>query len=129
MVKNALLKYFALNHTFNNDTLDIYNAQLNELGQAIHEKRNDFLEVFTPIFKERYKAISNGNEIVNLSYKSDLFDDTLSTLLKTNLNKDKALQYTSVGIHKDDLLFKIDDFQEGFDVMRSGQSGKVILEW
>lgn len=25
--------------------------------------------------------------------------------------------------------FSIDDFQKGFDVMRSGQSGKVILEW
>lgn len=25
--------------------------------------------------------------------------------------------------------FPIDDFQKGFDVMRSGQSGKVILEW
>jgi len=25
--------------------------------------------------------------------------------------------------------FAIDDFQQGFDVMRSGQSGKVILEW
>ncbi len=25
--------------------------------------------------------------------------------------------------------FNIDDFQQGFDVMRSGQSGKVILEW
>ncbi|WP_407944435.1 L-threonine 3-dehydrogenase [Maridesulfovibrio sp.] len=25
--------------------------------------------------------------------------------------------------------FKIDDFQKGFDVMRSGQSGKVILDW
>ncbi|MEL7410116.1 MAG: L-threonine 3-dehydrogenase, partial [Pseudomonadota bacterium] len=24
---------------------------------------------------------------------------------------------------------KIDDFQEGFDVMRSGVSGKVILDW
>ena len=25
--------------------------------------------------------------------------------------------------------FSIDDFQAGFDVMRSGQSGKVILDW
>ncbi|RLA14660.1 MAG: L-threonine 3-dehydrogenase [Gammaproteobacteria bacterium] len=25
--------------------------------------------------------------------------------------------------------FEIDDFQQGFDVMRSGQSGKVILDW
>lgn len=25
--------------------------------------------------------------------------------------------------------FKVDDFQQGFDVMRSGRSGKVILDW
>ncbi len=25
--------------------------------------------------------------------------------------------------------FKVDDFQKGFDAMRSGQSGKVILDW
>lgn len=25
--------------------------------------------------------------------------------------------------------FKVDDFQQGFDMMRSGQSGKVILDW
>ncbi|WP_196140110.1 L-threonine 3-dehydrogenase [Aliikangiella sp. G2MR2-5] len=25
--------------------------------------------------------------------------------------------------------FKVDDFQQGFDIMRSGKSGKVILEW
>lgn len=31
-------------------------------------------------------------------------------LLEQNLNKDKALQYTSVGIHKDDLVFKIEDY-------------------
>ena len=25
--------------------------------------------------------------------------------------------------------FPIDQFQEGFDIMRSGMSGKVILDW
>jgi threonine 3-dehydrogenase len=25
--------------------------------------------------------------------------------------------------------FKVDDFQQGFDIMRSGKSGKVILDW
>ena len=25
--------------------------------------------------------------------------------------------------------FGIDEFQKGFDVMRSGQSGKVVLDW
>ncbi|TJY36272.1 DNA replication/repair protein RecF [Pontimicrobium aquaticum] len=118
--RNALLKYFAANNTFNSDTLDIYNSQLNDLGQAIHKKRNEFLKVFVPIFKARYKAISNGNEKVNLSYKSDLFEDSLLTILKQNLNKDKALQYTSVGIHKDDLKFEI----ESYPIKKFGSQGQ-----
>lgn len=105
--RNSLLKYFALNNTFNKDTLDIYNEQLTEYGTRIFKKREAFLQEFIPIFKERYQAISNGNEVVNLTYKSDLFNNNLLTLLNENINKDKALQYTSVGVHKDDLRFEI----------------------
>ncbi len=36
-----------------------------------------------------------------------------------------GLDITPVITHR----FSIDDFQQGFDVMRSGQSGKVILDW
>ena len=110
MQRNALLKYFALNHTFNSDTLEVYNDQLTDYGAKIFTERKAFLDKFIPIFKKRYQAISNGNENVYLSYKSDLFDGKLNDLLKENLNRDKALQYTSVGIHKDDLIFNIDDY-------------------
>ena len=72
--RNALLKYFALNHTFNADTLEIYNNQLTDYGTKIFKKREDFLKEFIPIFKSRYKAISNGNEVVSLVYQSDLFE-------------------------------------------------------
>lgn len=108
--RNALLKYFALNHTFNADTLDVYNNQLSDYGSKIFEKRAAFLKEFIPIFKSRYQAISNGNEMVDLVYQSDLFENNLNTLLKNCLNKDKSLQYTSVGIHKDDLHFNIEDY-------------------
>lgn len=108
--RNALLKYFALNNTFNTDTLDIYNVQLNSLGHSIFSKRNEFLKAFIPVFKARYKTISNDSEFVNLVYKSDLHNDDLNNLLEDNLNKDRALQYTSVGIHKDDLNFEIDQY-------------------
>ena len=107
--RNALLKYFALNHTYNVDTLEVYNTQLNDYGQIIFDKRYAFLKTFIPIFKSRYEAISNGNESVSLTYKSDLFDDDLKTLLENNISKDRSLQYTSVGIHKDDLMFDIAD--------------------
>lgn len=106
--RNSLLKYFALNNTFNNDTLEIYNLQLNEFGAKIFDKRKSFLDTFIPVFKSRYQSISNGDEDVELIYKSDLFEDDLSTLLSHSINKDKALQYTSVGIHKDDLIFNIE---------------------
>ncbi len=108
--RNALLKYFALNNTFNADTLAIYNEQLNTYSTEIFKKRDEFLNVFIPIFKERYEAISQSKEAIDLKYKSDLFDGDLIDLLRSNLNKDKALQYTSVGTHKDDLVFTIDDF-------------------
>ncbi|HLV14953.1 MAG TPA: DNA replication and repair protein RecF [Xanthomarina sp.] len=106
--RNSLLKYFALNNTFNADTLDIYNKQLDNYGQIIFEKRQAFLKTFIPIFKDRYKAISNGNEDVNLIYTSDLTEGKLEDLLKKSINKDKALHYTSVGTHKDDLVFEIE---------------------
>lgn len=106
--RNALLKYFALNNTFNAQTLEIYNEQLDTYGSYIFNARETFLKTFIPIFKSRYQVISNHNEEVALNYKSDLFEDDLKTLLKANLSKDKVLQYTSVGIHKDDLNLDIE---------------------
>ena len=118
--RNALLKYFALNNTFNKDTLEIYNAQLTGYAQNIYQRRGEFLDIFIPIFKSRYDRISNGNETINLSYKSQLHEQSLEALLLENLNKDKVLQHTSVGIHKDDLNFEID----GFPIKKFGSQGQ-----
>ena len=108
--RNALLKYFAVNNTYNADTLAVYNEQLQSFAQPIFKKRELFLQTFIPIFKERYATISNSSETVNLSYKSDLFNNSLNALLINNLAKDRAIQYTSAGIHKDDLVFEIEDY-------------------
>ena len=108
--RNALLKYFSANRTFNKDTLAVYNEQLHTYGTEIFKKRTSFLEAFIPIFQEQYKAITGNTEKVSLSYDSKLLHDDLLTLLNKNLDKDRALQYTSVGIHKDDLTFEISEF-------------------
>ncbi|MBP1839708.1 DNA replication/repair protein RecF [Formosa algae] len=118
--RNALLKFFALNNTYNATTLDVYNSQLNDLGASIFEKRKAFLDVFIPIFKARHKIISNNQEPVDLNYKSDLFKGPLKELLEHSLNKDRAVQYTSTGIHKDDLLFEID----GHPIKKFGSQGQ-----
>ncbi|MFD2891627.1 DNA replication/repair protein RecF [Flavobacterium chuncheonense] len=108
--RNALLKYFALNQTFDKDNLAIYEEQLTSIGTAIFEKRKHFLESFIPIFKKYYNIISDESEQVHLVYQSQLIENDLATLFKENLNKDRALQYTSSGIHKDDLSFEIDEY-------------------
>ena len=107
--RNALLKYFFVNRTFDNETLEIYNEQLSELGQTIHSKRITFIEQFVPIFQEYHAKITNQAEQVQIKYDSQLFESSLKNLFTENLAKDRALQYTSVGIHKDDLLFEIHD--------------------
>ncbi len=108
--RNALLKYFALNHVFETDTLSIYNEHLNALGQSIFEKRKQFLEDFIPIFNKHHQAITGSEESVQLVYESHLHEKNLLMLLQENINKDRALHYTSVGIHRDDLLFEIDHY-------------------
>ena len=108
--RNALLKYFALNHVFENDTLSIYNEQLNSLGQVIFEKRKHFLADFIPIFNKYHQDITQSAETVQLVYQSDLFEKDTLTLLEENISKDRALHYTSVGVHKDDLSFEIDNY-------------------
>ena len=105
--RNSLLKYFAANNTYNQDTLSIYDAQLVNLGTIIFDKRSAFLDKFTPIFLKRYQSISNGNETVRLVYSSQLQEKSLAALLKENLVKDKMTQYSNYGIHKDDLHFEI----------------------
>ena len=118
--RNSLLKYFAANNSFDRDTLEIYNMQISEIGQGLFEKRKKFLAEFIPIFNKRYGDITNNKEPVNISYKSQLFEEDLSKLLEENLQKDMALQYTSVGIHKDDLSFEI----EGHPIKKFGSQGQ-----
>lgn len=108
--RNTLLKYFAANHSFDQATISVYNEQLNGFGTSIFKKRAAFIEGFIPIFKEQYLAITGGGELVDVHYESKLFSQDLLSLLESNIEKDRALQYTSTGIHKDDLRFEIEDY-------------------
>ena len=118
--RNALLKYFIANHTFNKDTVDIYDEQLDNYGSLIFKKRSEFLEEFLPIFIDRYESISSGNEKIDLQYKSQLQENDLVSLLKENIQRDRFSQYTNYGIHKDDLIFEID----GHPIKKFGSQGQ-----
>lgn len=118
--RNSLLKYFVANHTFDPNTLAIYNEQLHNLGTEIHKKRVAFIDSLIPIFQKQYAHISEKDEQITLSYESQLSEENLLNLLEKNIDKDRALQYTSVGIHKDDLDFTIG----GHPIKKFGSQGQ-----
>ncbi len=118
--RNSLLKFFAANRLFDALNLRVYNEQLETYGSIIFKKRTEFLKAFIPIFKERYAAISSSKEQVNLVYKTQLDEASFMELFEQNIERDRVLQYTCAGIHKDDLAFEID----GYPIKKFGSQGQ-----
>jgi DNA replication and repair protein RecF len=118
--RNALLKNYALSHFLDQDTLAVYNEQLEILAHPIYESRQQFIQDFLPIFNYYHQLITDNKDEVQLIYETQLNSKTMSTLLTENLNKDLALQYTSVGIHKDDLSFEL----KGYPIKKFGSQGQ-----
>ncbi len=109
--RNALLKMFYDNSESIRKTIDIYDRQLSSDAQKIYDIRREFLNEFIPIFKSRYKELSNDKENVEIKHSSDISpDQNLYKLLKNSLEKDLRFQYTTKGIHKDDLNLSLDNF-------------------
>lgn len=105
--RNTLLKYFFQNNTFDKVSLEIYDEELISLGNYIHLERQKWVQDFVPIFQEFYQILSQGNESVNIVYQSQLTENSFENLLRENVLKDKAAQYTTQGIHKDDIELTI----------------------
>lgn len=105
--RNLLLKSFWLNRTFDEESLAVWNDQLVQYGNVIHESRKKFIEEFTPIFQQYYTKISEDKEKVALVYRSQLNENDFKTQLEATIDKDRANHYSNTGIHKDDLIFQL----------------------
>lgn len=108
-LRNATLRQFAEQGTFNATLLQAYDRQLIPPAEAVHEKRRIFLEQFQPVFVEYYAAISGLREAVTYTYDSKLNDTAFAELLNETQEKDRILQRTTTGIHRDELQFLIDN--------------------
>lgn len=108
--RNALLKKFAETGRFVKDSLEVWDLQLVEFAKRINEKRRLLCLELIPIFQKYYELVSGGKEQVQIQYHSDLNYDDFDAVLQAAIVKDRALQYTTVGVHKDDLEFTINGF-------------------
>lgn len=114
--RNALLKDITY-HSELLDTLDIWDDKLCTLGAAITAERLNYIKRLEPFIEQIYGGLSNGREIMKVSYLSQA---QISTESEADIKQEMAQQLklarkqdilsgsTSIGPHRDDLLIEID---------------------
>jgi DNA replication and repair protein RecF len=118
--RNTLLKRFAEIGRFDKESLEVWNMQLIAAGEPIYQERRNFISAFVPLVREYYEAISGGKENVDIVYASDLNSASFSEVLENALRRDRAVQHSTGGVHKDDLEF----LMNGHPLKKTGSQGQ-----
>ncbi len=108
--RNRLLKDFRSSGKFDSDMLSIWDSQLVKYGNYIFSERKILVNELIPVFQEYYSMISSGREKVKLTYNSHLTEGNFSETLANSVHKDRIMEYTTVGVHKDDLVLQMNEF-------------------
>ncbi|GAB4492788.1 MAG: DNA replication and repair protein RecF [Saprospiraceae bacterium] len=119
--RNALLKKMADEKTFDATLLESLDRQMPAPAKVLHEQRRHFTAEFQPLFQTFYSAIAAGREAVDVRYESDLEEAELGILFQKNLEKDRLLQRTTTGPHRDDLAL----FMDGQPVKKFASQGQL----
>ena len=115
--RNALLK---AEEEPQPEILSLFEEMMAENGERIYQKRNAFIEEFTPVFQHFYQLISNGNEEIGLCYTSHCQRGALLQIIQRDRAKDRIMGYSLHGIHKDELEMTLN----GYSIKREGSQGQ-----
>lgn len=110
--RNKLLKQMSDDRYLDETMLDLWDEQLVRYGEPIFERRKVFLSEFGPIFNDYYNSIATEKEAATIVYQSQLAEseESFNEALKKNHHRDLYAQYTTVGIHKDDLDLNLGEY-------------------
>lgn len=107
--RNALLKLEQPEHV-KMEMLEIMNMQIEKPANYIFKARKTFIENIQNTFNHFYNLIAQkNNEKINLQYRSFLSENDFMVLLRENVQKDITAETTTIGVHKDDILFFLGD--------------------
>jgi len=118
--RNRLLKDFALARNFDPERLEVWDEQLIRYGLPIFEERFRFINELLPVFNSFHSHVSGNLEQVCLSYQANLKEKDFREGLRASLEKDRYIQYTTFGIHKDELGMELG----GYSLKKSGSQGQ-----
>ncbi len=114
------LKDFRSSGNFDSEAVFIWDAQLVKYGNYIFNERKILVNELAPVFQKYYSLISSEKENVGLTYRSHLSAGSFSDVLQSSLDRDRFLEYTTTGIHKDELDFGMN----GYPVKSLGSQGQ-----
>lgn len=117
--RNKLLKDMVYRPELS-DTLPVWDMQLADTGKKIIRRREQFVKELNEIVHEIHYRISGGREELFLSYEPSVSADLLEQELERVKPRDLKQCQTSVGPHRDDLLFSI----AGVDIRKFGSQGQ-----
>jgi DNA replication and repair protein RecF len=87
--------------------LEVYDAQMIPAANYIFTKRLEFFQSILPMVQTFNLRISAKEEEIELTYSSQLQEDSFEALLARSRDKDIQFQRTHAGIHKDDLDIRL----------------------
>ena len=102
------------------ELLDILDAQLVEHGEKVHGKRKTVIGELAPLVAEYYRILSNDREQIELDYHSELNARPFAEVLAAAREKDRINQFTTSGIHRDDMRMRIG----GYPLKKYGSQGQ-----
>lgn len=97
------------------ETLPVWDVQLAKQAAKIIKSRNEFIKAISPLAEEKHAFLSDGKERLELKTESGYFGteeeiaEAVVGDLKTALEKDIRLGFTTIGPHRDDIKFTLND--------------------
>lgn len=108
--RNGLLRMSAGRPGIDRELLATYDERLVISGQWLHARRAGFVKQMIPRVQKHYAFLVNGgNEVPGISYASHLDSLDFGKELVDRLDGDVLLGRTSVGMHRDEFRFTLND--------------------
>lgn len=117
--RNNLLKQINFNKSLI-DTIEVWDEQLVACGLEVIKARQQFIDQLNSIVYEIHKKLSGGKEELFVKYEPNVTMDVFQEKLKKVLERDIQMRMTSVGPHRDDIMFMIKDI----DIRKFGSQGQ-----
>ncbi|NLL55989.1 MAG: DNA replication/repair protein RecF [Clostridiales bacterium] len=122
--RNKVLKVHKNDANFM-EMLELVTQSMLECHEYILLRRKEFLEELAPLAVKEHSYLTSEKEKLEILYQTEPvdFDDvkgSLQKLYKKSLEKDIKLEYTTVGIHRDDISIVANDI----DIRKYGSQGQ-----